>query len=341
MKPGLLLFAVVTLIMACHQPNIPTPESSIKVSVYGERTACILSQLAYHRSSTKSISEYLPGWEVVWDGNSIGGNYAFVATNGTGYAIAIRGSLLEFSYDALQNWVYQDLHVMTMRSWPYSNEPSKAHISQGSWDGWQNLSEMKDKSGNTILSFMESRYNSKTPVLITGHSLGGNLATVYGSFLWNKLKKNEEPTNINVITFAAPAAGNLDFAKDFNHKFPNALRYENSNDLVPKFPCNGLVKSLGELYDSIPSASTIMVGYDNKTVSLSNVFSMLNIGLGILQLTNGNANYTQTGGKGKLITIPLSGKNINNDIQNWLNEAGYHHSIEQYATYLGVPIIKE
>jgi triacylglycerol lipase len=342
MRSVFFLIPVFMVLSACHQRQATDHKPSITDSVYGERTACLLSQLAYHKTAIKEISNYLPGWKIVWDGQTIGGNYAFVATNNTGYAIAIRGSLLEFSYDALQNWVYQDLHVMTLRSWPYCNDSVKGYISQGSWDGWRHLSEMKDKaSGRTLLSFLESKVNSKTPLLITGHSLGGNLATVYGSYLWQEFKRSgEELSNMNVITFAAPAAGNFEFASDFDKKFPNGLRYENSNDLVPKFPCNPLVKSLGKLYDSIPSASTIMVGYENKTVSLSNVFTMLNIGLGILQLTNGNADYTQPCGDGKRITVPLSGRNINNDIQSWLSEAGYHHSIEQYAVYLGVPIIR-
>lgn len=343
MRISFLIVSAAIFIFSCNQHDrTDHKHASITDSVYAEKTACLLSQIAYSKNIAKDLQQYMPDWQLVWDGKERGGNHAFLASNGEGYALGIRGSLLKFSWAAFQNWVYQDLNVMSLKKWEFTNDSSKAKIAQGAWDGWQNLNNMTDKTtGKTLLAFFEEKTKGDTPILITGHSLGGNLATVYASYLWQYLKnKKRENKNINVITFAAPAAGNAHFAKDFNKKFPQSLRYENSNDMVPKFPCISRVESLGELYDSIPSAATIMVGYKNVTVSLSRVFFLLNTALNILDLTTNNADYTQPCGEGKLFSSPLSGNNKSNDISSWLAEAGYQHGMAQYAAYLAVPLVK-
>ena len=67
MKSGLFLLLVAAMLTGCHHPNDPVTEPSIMDSVYGERTACLLSQLAYHKSSPKTISQYLPVKSMVGD----------------------------------------------------------------------------------------------------------------------------------------------------------------------------------------------------------------------------------------------------------------------------------
>ena len=301
-------------------------------------TACILSEIAYCTDAEKQISQHMPGWKIVWNPAPVGGIYAFVASDGTNYAIAVRGSLIEFSWDAFDNWIYKDLNVASQESWPYANT-SGAEISQGAYDGWQNMNKLVDTtSGKNLWQFLEANVKDENPVLVTGHSLGGNLATAFGSYLWFKYKEaGHVKNNISIITFAAPATGNKVFAEDFNSKFPGSLRIENSNDIVPKFPCSDKMATLGELYSSGPRASEISVGYKNATVKLNTVFDMLSLAQTVLDFKN--SSYCQTNSEGKLITIKLSGKNNTNTIENWLAEAGYQHGIVQYATALDAPVI--
>jgi len=69
-----------------------------------------------------------------------------------------------------------------------------------------------------------------TQLVITGHSLGGALATITAFDLAkNKLK----PV---VYTFAAPRAGNIDFAKKYNSFNLNTQRIFNTSDIVPDLP---------------------------------------------------------------------------------------------------------
>ena len=283
----------------------------------------------------------MPGQKLVWDGKEIEGNKAIVVHDGNTYTIGIRGSLMDFSWAAVQNWIYQDLNVVSLERWTYTNEGSNAKVGLGSYHGFRNLEKMVDtKTGQTLFAFLENKTATETPILITGHSLGGNLATLVGSWLWQEFKNNGHPRNaINVITFAAPAAGSSSFADDFDKKFPNAMRFENKFDIVPKFPCSTAVAALGNLFDTTLDASKINVGYKNISTSLDKVFGSLSAALMILEFTNGIADFKQPCGNGKQIVAKLSTQAKGHDISSWLNEAGYQHRIARYAEQMNVPII--
>ncbi|HEX2629978.1 MAG TPA: lipase family protein [Chitinophagaceae bacterium] len=339
MRSSLLIVLSVLLFASCK--NAAKKERGPS-KLYDTKTACLLSQIAYCNDEQEALNRYMPGWQVVWESAELGGNHCVVATDGITYGIAIRGSLIEFSWAAFQNWIYQDLNIVSVRSWGFTSDSSKAKIGEGSWDGWQNLVKMTDKkTGSTLFDFLTKNIQRDTPLLITGHSLGGNLATVYASWLSQQFANSKKPRDsINVITFAAPAAGNELFARDFDKKFSRSMRYENANDIVPKFPCSSRMATLSDLYTKMPLASEITVGYKDMTVSLSRVFSLLNIGLDILEFTNGNASYAQTNGDGTVLNVPLSGENKSNTIESWLHEAGYHHGIARYAISLNVPVVE-
>lgn len=338
----LLLFICLVILFSCkgkdNNKNRAQNTQVEKTSELTEKNACLLSQITYCTNIDSALINYMPGWQLVWEGNELNGNHAFIAKKDNELALAIRGSLINFSWAAFQNWIYQDLHVVTQEKWLFTNDSSKAKLAQGAYDGWQNLCKMTDKkSGKLLLDFLANELKEDKSLLITGHSLGGNLATVYGSFLWQKFKEINH--NINVITFAATAAGNKAFAVDFNKKFPASIRVENINDIVPKFPSASRIAALSSLYSDSLSAGKIEVGYQNLTVSLSTVFTMLKAALVLLEYTNGISSYIQTNEDGKQINIPLSGKNNGSEIINWLTEAGYQHGIAQYAIFEGLPVI--
>lgn len=303
-------------------------------------TACILAQISYCNDPQKQLSQYLPGWKIAWYPRPVNGNHAWVATDGSQYAVAIRGTLMEFSADAFNNWIYQDLNIVQQIKWPFSGG-ADARVSLGSYRGWENLCRMKDTlTGTDLLTFLLENGSAKKPVVFTGHSLGGNLSTVYATYLAAGLKKKQRGfSHINVISFASPSAGNEAFANDFNAMFPQSKRVENSGDIVCKFPCSSRVTALGSLYTPTLDASRIEVGYQNMTVSLITLFNTLGTAISLLEWKNGLPGFTQTNGEGTLINIKPSGNNKTNDIAAWLAEARYQHGIAQYATELGAPVI--
>jgi hypothetical protein len=342
-KHSLLFFCLAFLLFGCQQSDTKkTTEQKNITPSFSAATACILSEISYCSHPKDTLHKYLPEWNIAWNPVAVNGNYAFLATDGSNYALAIRGSLLQFSWAAFDNWIYQDMNVATQKNWAFSDSLQGAKVSQGAYDGWQNMNNLKDSlTGKTLWQFLDSITTINTPVFITGHSLGGNLASIYASWLITNFKTTGHPrNNINVITFAAPAAGNALFAADFNKKFPRSLRYENTNDIVPKFPVANDVGNLGNLYYPVPAASDISVGYKFLTVKLSTAFTTIKFALQGLEISNGNSVYTQPGGAGNPITVNLSGKNKTNEITDWFAEAGYQHSMEQYASAIGAPVIK-
>lgn len=339
---GLLLFtSCANSEQKKGENNENQPVETLFRSGLTEDTACLLSQVAYCTNIDSTLLKYMPGWSLLWEGKESNGNHAFVAGNGRDFALAIRGSLINFSWAAFQNWIYQDLHITTQEKWPFAADSLGARISSGAYTGWENLAAMTDlKNHRLLLPVLDSILDTGSPLLITGHSLGGNLATVYGSYLADfRQKKGKESALINIITFAAPAAGNEGFALDFNTKFPRSVRVENRNDIVPKFPSATRIAALGNLYSDSLSAAEILVGYKNLQVPLSRVFGLIKSGLTVLEFTSGLSPYAQTNGLGKEISIPLSGKNQGHEILNWFAEAGYQHSVATYALYEHVPVL--
>jgi len=70
-------------------------------------------------------------------------------------------------------------------------------------------------------------------VYITGHSLGGSLATLCAYELAARRQQN---ISISMYTFGAPRVGNKVFAAAFNALVPDSWRVTNSKDIIPTVP---------------------------------------------------------------------------------------------------------
>ena len=302
--------------------------------------ACTFSQIAYSNFPDSLLKQYLPEWKLVWNPAPVNGNYAFVAVNENKMAIAIRGSILQFDKAAFDNWIKQDFNVVTQKAWPHTDSTTNAKISEGSFETFQNMQLLKDRStGKTFWQFIEKTADKNSRLLITGHSLGGNLSTVVASWLTTALKKqNKQVKETAVFTFAAPAAGNEAFANDFNKKFPDAILVENTNDIAPKFPVANAVGNLSLLYSPSPAANDINLDFSFINIKLSTIFDGLRLTLKGMEVYNGNSVYTQP--KTEFITIKLSGAHTENTVEHFFMEAKYQHGVGQYAAAVGAPVIK-
>ncbi|CAH1223988.1 hypothetical protein PAECIP111893_05061 [Paenibacillus plantiphilus] len=70
------------------------------------------------------------------------------------------------------------------------------------------------------------------PLFITGHSLGGALATLAAL----DIAANRGPEGIVVYTFASPRVGDPQFARAYNRLVTNSFRLRNEHDIVPHLP---------------------------------------------------------------------------------------------------------
>lgn len=287
------------------------------------------------------IGGLMPGWKIVWNGTQTNdANYAFIAVDATGknYALAIRGSVPPNSvftdWDIFANWVLEDLDVVTQASWPYAST-TQPRISTGAYIAFTNMLDMKDALGSnlTIYDFLlANTVGAGKTLFITGHSLGGNMANVYASFYVHMLKQQGKSSdNVSLYTFAAPAAGNADFATDLDAKLPVAYHYQNVNDIVPNFPVfDGLVFT-SALYLPQPLAASIKVTYQGHTIGLNEAVLLLAgafLLYGYQQPTN---NYT-------IFSTNLFPQFTNNTVKDWLGQGGSQHQIGNYANYLGVTL---
>ena len=87
--------------------------------------------------------------------------------------------------------------------------------------------------------------NKKTKIILTGHSLGGAIATLAATYF---LDKGIDPENLEVYTFGAPPLASKGFVEHYKDKFP-IYRVVNSADIVPKL--NLINRKLFHLGDEI------------------------------------------------------------------------------------------
>jgi Lipase (class 3) len=181
-------------------------------------------------------------WHVAW-GPGLSGDranmlYAVVDSHTGQLAVAIRGTEWEFWL----NWIEDFASVLPLV--PYTDVlPSVAagapEIAVGTNIGLQLLlqTEARGPDGQeTDLATFLAQAGSDAETFVTGHSLGGCLASVLAPSLAYRLGS---ASTLKVYTFAAPTAGNQDFADYYDQLFVDStggsrsFRVYNNLDIVP------------------------------------------------------------------------------------------------------------
>lgn len=294
-------------------------------------TLCAFSEL----TNPGTLDSTLSGWSIVWDGGlTIDGNYAFIATDlgKSTYVLTIAGSLMTTGtftkdWDFFANWVLEDFNVLTKKNWPYATTANPC-ISDGAYIAFQNLQLMQDSKGSNlhIAEYLINAINNGKRVIITGHSLGGLMANVFASYFISTLTSSD---GVSLYTFAAPAAGNGDFATDLDAKLQNAWHYQCSNDIIPNFPVAADVKKVASMFTPQPLAANIPVTRQGNPMMLDKAILLLHDVLLLCGYKQQARNYT-------ILTTDLNDlpNNEGNTLKNWLTQAGSQHIIENYAAHL-------
>ncbi len=266
-------------------------------------------------------------WSLVWGPvDDWYGNRAYAALSAsTGkYAVAIRGTDTDFGWDAFIN-MYNDLNVLWQVEWDYFFASQGAMVSQGTYTQLSYLLDHATWDGQTLAQFIES-IPAGTPIAVTGHSLGGNLATVLGA--WISFKRGPQsgtPDNsTEIYTFAAPSPGNRAFASAYNARLPSSFRYWNSLDIVPRAWDN--LPELYSIYDSI--------GIPTPQWIQDAIYTILYLPLEYSEWRY-SSYYQQNNGDGsKLLGSPAPW------ITDWISEAISQHAVNTYLGLLNAPLIK-
>lgn len=198
-------------------------------------------------------------WELVWLGlSALGkGNLMYMAANKNvpgQYVIAHRGTNWSFISD-----IAEDLFVFTQEIYPYSATHNNAiKVSRGSLIGLEVLKAMHSpvtgistppdiSSDVSLINLIKSLVLTGDPgqsleFFVTGHSLGGALATIYSSWLIDtcaQWRLSPGRLNFKTYTVASPTVGNDKYAAYYNAGANQngigfaGYRIHNLQDLVP------------------------------------------------------------------------------------------------------------
>jgi triacylglycerol lipase len=193
-----------------------------------------LAKFAYDVDETTLVQDLQSiGWTLQWGPADQGGDQVYIATNGTLWTVAIRGT--DHSTDeTLLKDAWQDMDVLVQKAWTFGSETAEAKIAGGTMTGLNNLIEVT-ANGQTADAYLASNLPGNATLLVAGHSLGGALTTVYALWLNGQLggEMGSNAPTILPYTYASPTVGNQAFVDLYLGAFPTAKRYFCSLDLIP------------------------------------------------------------------------------------------------------------
>jgi hypothetical protein len=291
-----------------------------------------------------NLKQFLPDWELVWGPGLTSDNQNLIylaqdTTQPARYAVCIRGTDICF----LSN-LQEDAGVNTQVALPFGPQDQGIAIDSGSLAGLNDLTTLTAQAvvngvsigdPGTLALYLENQVANVSSgdtcdVFVTGHSLGGCLASVAMPWLvetstgWT----NASALNVKAYTFAAPTAGNAAFASWVDSfAAPYFMwRVVNPRDLAPYAwgDLNSVIP-LGQVVDVapklailelIPAVSLIEADLEKHEVSYtqpSNAFTLAN-----------NLDFSASCGGARAATA-----------QEFFCWVGNEHSGNTYLTLLG------
>ncbi|MNK00460.1 Lipase (class 3) [compost metagenome] len=312
-----------------------------------DQAAILLSAISYYSETGNLDSVFNDnmapyGWEISWQPVSeYGGNYALIANNGDQYLLAIRGSVLDFSESALEDWFEEDFNVLAQDPWTYIETNGSPMVSAGTSVGMNNLNNLFDFNGNSITDFLGNLTDSDS-LCVTGHSLGGGLAPIYALYLkyWYSTYQPTVNPAMNIVTFAGPTVSNADFGSLFIQYFNGSYTaYVNIIDIVPMAASN--IANIGNLYfgddnSDEPRAADIYMP-SHPDITLQAFFDAADVAIITAQAYE-ESWYTPLA-DGEVTQLNTDSAIISNDYTGfdaWMEQAGSQHGSNNYLQLMGL-----
>lgn len=330
------LIVLLSAFFACNDENPATNNNTNIVQGFSRNEASIcmtLASLAYvNENNTAYVKDSLRiqlqnttyatngKWVLDW-GPALSpdlGNLMYVVKNTSSspisYAIAIRGTDWCFP----SNWK-QDILVWEFAQYPYGSQFDS--VAEGTLGGLNSLLGLRDSAtGRTLTSYLNNIQGNNF-MYITGHSLGGALATILTSwFLDNGYGSRFK---MKSYTFAAPSIGNSEYVNHYNQVISSSgsesHRVINPKDLVPRFW--GELDSV--IFQQIPTFIPLSIG--SVLIAIDGYLGYYNM------------SYKHVGGRQTLGTIIPGNCPSGNTFDNYKCWVTFEHDHNTYLTLLNAP----
>ncbi|CAI5495765.1 unnamed protein product, partial [Closterium sp. Naga37s-1] len=105
-------------------------------------------------------------------------------------------------------------------------------VHDGFLDGYKSVKPRLLLLLKAILASSSGKYH----IMVTGHSLGGALSTLFTYDLAQSDLKKQHGFNLSLYNFGSPRVGNHAFAARFNQLVGDSWRIANDHDIVPRVP---------------------------------------------------------------------------------------------------------
>ncbi|MFG2296550.1 IPT/TIG domain-containing protein [Streptomyces sp. NPDC048603] len=327
-----------------NQPTVPQPTGpQVTVPQVTMTLSAIAATAATPRPSGETLAEHSARitlginqqladtslatqgtWVLSWLGVSPGNaNLAYLATNTDGsnsFAVVIRGTVGNVT-DLLE-----DLDVGTVVPFNLAGVPSRVWVAKGAMKAFTEVVGMSSTEGVTLAQALATALGRAQPhptVYVTGHSLGGCIATMVAPYLQTLTWPDGKP-NFELHTFAAPTAGGADFAAYVDSlEWQANERHYNINDLVPQAWDNlDVVKD--EPWYPAPGP---VADDDVKAV------------IGTLAALPGPHVYVQPGKDDPLNDSydPVDPNVVKRSVQDFMGQVAFQHANSTYLGLLGAP----
>ncbi len=268
------------------------------------------------------------GWKEIWaPARGDRENYAKVLQSDHRpqlFALAIQGT-----HNVLD--LLEDFEIVPQVEFP---PIAGAHIATGSHRGLHLLLELEmvqeettEKLGSILAALPEG-----SALLVTGHSLGGNLSSVMAPWIaanvavfgGKQQPLQKLPANLSAITFAAPTAGDAAFAQFLDANPANYQAFFNQNDVV-----SNVWAESGPL--QIDNIDVLFPPPGPQPPPLF-VQDLLRKKIQLMAEANPPVSYTQT--NGAIFQFP-PGQAPAGFSEPWIWELGYEHNYAYCVQFLG------
>ncbi|VDM63589.1 unnamed protein product [Angiostrongylus costaricensis] len=225
----------------------------LSAAAYSDNPQRCISHLFLNATVRRSVTVQCDGHQ-----RDTCSGYTAVLHNENAIVLSFRGTM---RFTQLIQEIKKSVFV-SWSSWLFGGK-----ISQYFHDGFQKIWQGGMNKDFTVLKTMYPGYE----IWVTGHSLGGSVASLVASYLIGTNYSNAN--EIKLVTFGQPRIGDLQFSITHNSQLNYSFRVTHWRDIVPHIPLEQIGRYYHHnheafyKYNMTPDSVTVCLGSEGKRCS--------------------------------------------------------------------------